>query len=281
MISCRGVLPYQDSYIGKDLLDFMKGFDLRIGTLECAIGTDIPFDPVKMSKTQGIVYSRDEEMKRVKELCINIEILANNHIGDLGLPGIENTLSICDRYRILHTGAGFNKEDAKRPVIIERDGKSIAILGCMVDCDRPIIFHKATDNEPGIYQVSIEELLNEIRILKKQFDKLIVMPHWCEEHEYLPPAYYKEYAIKILNVGADCIIGSHPHIINPVVSWGGKKCYSVLEIFFSPTNVCRFHVPCIIRKRLKNVILSNECGHIPRVLQNQLWQFGNPKTASA
>lgn len=229
-----GVLPYQDSYIEKDLLDFMRGFDLRIATLESAIGTGIPYDPIKMSKTQGIVFSRNEDMIRVKELGINIVTLANNHIGDLGLSGIENTLHICDQYGILHTGAGLNINEAKRPVIIEREGEKIAILGCMVDCERPVIFHKATENEPGIYQVPIDELLNDIRILKNQCDKLIVMPHWCEEHKYLPPAYYKEYAIKILKAGADCIIGSHPHIINPVVSFQGKKCFFSVGNFLFP-----------------------------------------------
>ncbi len=229
-----GVLPYQYNYIEQDLLDYMGYFDLRIGTLESAIGTDIPFDSIKMSKTQGVVYSRDEDMKRINELNINIVTLANNHIGDLGLRGIENTLNICDKYGVLHTGAGMNKEEAKRPVVIELDRKKIAILGCMVDCDRPIIFHKATENEPGIYQVPIEELLKEIRILKTQCDNLIIMPHWCEEHEYLPPAYFKNYAQKMIEAGADCIIGSHPHIINPVVSWGGKKCYFSLGNFLFP-----------------------------------------------
>lgn len=229
-----GVLPYQNSYIDQDLLKYMGQFDLRIGTLESAIGTNIPFDPIKMSKTQGIVFSRNEDMKRVKELNINVVTLANNHIGDLGLPGIENTLNICDKYGIPHTGAGMNKTEAKRSVIIEQDGNKIAILGCMVDCDRPIIFHKATDNEPGIYQVPIDELLCEVQILKKQCDKLIVMPHWCEEHEYLPPAYYKDYAKRIIDAGADLIIGSHPHIINPVVSFNNKKCFFSLGNFLFP-----------------------------------------------
>ena len=44
-----GVLPYQDKYITSDLLKYMKGFDFRIGTLESTIGSNLSYDPVKMS----------------------------------------------------------------------------------------------------------------------------------------------------------------------------------------------------------------------------------------
>ena len=60
------------------------------------------------------------------------------------------------------------------------------------------------------------------------------MPHWGEEHKYLQNNLFKGYARRMLEAGADCIIGSHPHIINPVVSWGGKKCYFSLGNFLFP-----------------------------------------------
>ena len=63
-----GVLPYQKEYITSELRDFMAGFDARIGTLEAAIGTNLPFDPIKENGRQNIVYARDEDFYRVKEL---------------------------------------------------------------------------------------------------------------------------------------------------------------------------------------------------------------------
>ena len=39
-----GVLPYQKEYLSKDVLDYMKSFDFRIGTLEAAIGTNLGYD---------------------------------------------------------------------------------------------------------------------------------------------------------------------------------------------------------------------------------------------
>lgn len=87
-----GVLPYQDKYITSELLGFMHGFDFRIGTLEAAIGTNLRYDPVKMAGRQNIVYARDEDFFRVKEMGFDVVSLANNHIWDLGEAGLRNTI---------------------------------------------------------------------------------------------------------------------------------------------------------------------------------------------
>lgn len=229
-----GILPFQKKYIDSDLLGFMRGFDIRIGTLECGVGSDIPFDEAKMSKTRSIVYVRDEDLFRLKELNINAVTLANNHAFDLGLAGLENAMRRLDEMGIKYFGAGHNIEEARKPCIIERDGKTIAFIGCMMDVTIPTVFHRATKTDYGVYQASIEELEEEITKVKKQYDYVFVMPHWGEEHSYNPPAYCKAYAKRMINAGADAIIGSHPHVINPVVKWYGKKCFFSLGNFLFP-----------------------------------------------
>lgn len=229
-----GVLPYQDRYIDNDLLDYMKGFDLRIGTLECGVGTNIAFDKKKMDTYKSIVYVRDEDMKRVEEMGFDIVSLANNHAFDLGVEGLKNAISLLDKMGIRHFGAGMNIEEAKLPVVIKNGNEEIAIFGCLFDYRVPYIFYTASNQVPGVYHTSIEEVVSYIKELKKRYSKVIVMPHWGEEHQYLQQSLFKKYAIRMLEAGADSIIGSHPHIINPVVTWGGKKCYFSLGNFLFP-----------------------------------------------
>lgn len=229
-----GVLPYQAKYIDEEVLSYLQQFDLRVGTLECGVGSNIPFDEAKMSKTQSIVYVRNEDLWRLKEMNINVVTLANNHAFDLGLEGMENAMYQLNELGIKYFGAGHNIEEARKPAVIEREGKTMAFIGCMMDVTIPTVFHKATKTEYGVYQASIEELEKEIAKAKKQYDYVFVMPHWGEEHSYNPPAYCKAYAKRMINAGADAIIGSHPHIINPVVKWGGKKCYFSLGNFLFP-----------------------------------------------
>lgn len=229
-----GVLPYQNKYIDKNLLDYLKTFDLRIGTLECGLGTDISFDPRKMSSYKSIVYSRDEDLYRVKEMGFDIVSLANNHALDLGVEGLRHAIALLDENGIRHFGAGMNIEEAKKPVVIQNGVESVAIIGCLFDFRVPYILYTASESEPGVYHTSINELITYIHQLKQQYDKVFVMPHWAEEHKYLQEKLFADYAKMMLKAGADCIIGSHPHIINPVVSWGGKKCYFSLGNFLFP-----------------------------------------------
>lgn len=229
-----GVLPYQDKYIEDDLMSYIHSFDLRIGTLECGVGTSIPFDPRKMDTYKSIVYVRDEDIRRVKEMDFNIVSLANNHAFDLGVEGLKNAIFLLDKQGIQHFGAGMNLEEAKKPVVIKNGNEEIALFGCLFDYRVPYIFYTATENTPGVYHTNIEDVVSYIQELKVKYNKVIVMPHWGEEHKYLQNNLFKGYARRMLEAGADCIIGSHPHIINPVVSWGGKKCYFSLGNFLFP-----------------------------------------------
>ena len=50
-----GVLAYQKEYISNEVIAYMQNFDLRIGTLEAAIGTNLSYDGVKMQKRCNII----------------------------------------------------------------------------------------------------------------------------------------------------------------------------------------------------------------------------------
>jgi Bacterial capsule synthesis protein PGA_cap. len=112
-----GVLPYQTEFVSPELREYLAGFDARIGTLEAAIGTDFPFDPVKVNGRQNIVYAREEDFFRVKDLGFNVVSLANNHMMDLTEQGLSNTIKLIRENGIKSCGAGANVEEASRPAV--------------------------------------------------------------------------------------------------------------------------------------------------------------------
>lgn len=226
-----GVLPYQEKYIDEELLTYLRQFDLRVGTLECGVGESLPFDEVKLADDMSVVVSRNCDLIRLKEMGINVVTLANNHAFDLGLKGLENVFIQLNMLGIKYCGAGHNIEEAKKPAVIKYKEKDIAFIGCMINPSWVRMYHVATETDYGVYQVSIDTLEKDISDAKQKYDKVIVLPHWGEEHKYTQRGKMKEYAKRILAAGADCIIGSHPHVINPVVSWNGKKCYFSLGNF--------------------------------------------------
>ena len=229
-----GVLPYQNSYIAPELLSYMRSFDYRIGTLEAAIGTNMPFDPVKLSERQNIIYARDDDFFRLKEMGFNVVSLANNHVWDLGEDGLVNTIRLLDESGIKHCGAGLNAEEASKPVVIEKDGLRIAILAyCMFGNKYLGHVELAGKDKAGVNPLIIDKVVVDIRKMKQEYDRVIVMPHWGREYLCEPLFECIKMAKQMVLAGADAIVGSHPHQVQPFVYLKGNPvCFSLGNFLF-------------------------------------------------
>ena len=229
-----GVLPYQDQYITAELQDYMRCFDFRIGTLEAAIGTNLPYDPVKMAGRKNIVYARNEDFFRVKEMGFDIVSLANNHVWDLGEEGLRNTIKVLKENGIKYCGAGFNIEEASQPAIIEKEGLKIAILAyCMYGNPWLGYVELAGKDKAGVNPLDIEKVVKDIKKAKQKYDKVIIMPHWGREYQYEPLPECVVMAKRMVEAGADAVLGSHTHQMQPLISY--KKtpiCFSMGNFLF-------------------------------------------------
>ena len=229
-----GVLPYQNHFVDSKLLDYMAGFDFRIGTLEAAIGTDLPYDPVKMNGRANIIYARNEDFFRVKKMGFDVVSLANNHVWDLGEDGLKNTIRILIENNIKYCGAGMDIEEASRPAVIEKDGVRIAILAyCMYGNAYLGYVELAGKAKSGINPLDIEKVVADIKAAKKLYDKVIVMPHWGREYHYDPLPECVAMAKQMIEAGADAVMGSHTHQMQPLIRYKGKPiCFSMGNFLF-------------------------------------------------
>lgn len=229
-----GVLPYQDSYISTELSDYMGSFDFRIGTLESAIGTNLSYDPVKMAGRQNIIYARDKDFYRVKEMGFDVVSLANNHIWDLGEEGLKNTIRLLNENGIKYCGAGMDAEEASCPAVIEKNGLRVAILAyCMFG--NPWLGHVelAKEKKAGVNPLVIKKVVEDIKKAKREYDRVIVMPHWGREYTSEPWLECIRMAKQMIIAGADAVFGSHPHQIQPLVNYKGKSiCFSMGNFLF-------------------------------------------------
>lgn len=229
-----GVLPYQKEFLSPRLADYLRSFDLRVGTLESAVGTDLPFDEVKMRGRKNLVYSRDEDFHRIEKLGLDVVSLANNHVCDLGTEGLKHTVEVLDRSGIRHCGAGMNRTEAAAPAVVKLGGKSIALLACCV-YDNPDMGHvrAASDLKPGINPLEIERTEEEIRAAKALYDYVFVLSHWGREFTYFPFPECKRMAERMIRAGADGVFGSHPHRIQPMIRIEGRPvCFSLGNFLF-------------------------------------------------
>lgn len=228
-----GLLHGSDSpFISDEVMAYLNQGDIRVGTLECAIGNSPDFIEEKMKRYGDVIYAPDEDLKRLKEMNINLVSLANNHFFDLKASGALHTIEMLDAMGIAHCGAGKNLQEAQKPVVFNINGKNIAFLAF---CD----YHSymgyipiATETTPGVNPMYDDYALEQIASAKQKYDYVVVIPHWGKEHRFNPLVWCYEIANKMLKVGADLILGGHTHRIQTVVNKNGKS------IVYSMGNFC-------------------------------------------
>ena len=248
-----GVLPYQIKYMSNNLLDYMNTFDIRIGTLEAAIGTNLPFDPIKMKERNVKIVNKlglharpaslivqtamafSSNIYIIKdEIKVDVLSLANNHIFDLGEEGLKNTIRLLKKNNIKYCGAGLNIDEASKPIVVEFSSVKIAFFSyCEYKGGHWEKIPIATEYTSGVNPLVIEKVLADIQQAKKQYDYVIVLPHWGQEYKSKPTLKNIYQSYLMIKYGADAILGSHSHQIQPLIHYKNKYiCYSMGNFLF-------------------------------------------------
>lgn len=161
---------------------------------------------------------------------INIVNLANNHIYDYNAKGLEDTLAALDQAGILHVGAGKDLKDARKPVILEYNNKKIGFLGCYSNG-----YRSAGVSKPGVCPRYENIILEDIRKLKTQVAYVVVNIHWGKEKQPVPEEWQIKLAHKMVDSGANLVIGHHSHTIQGVEEYQGSIiAYSLGNFMFFP-----------------------------------------------
>lgn len=192
-------------------LKILKGSDFNIANLECSITDD-----TENAENKTFTFALPTGyIKPLKEMGFDLFTLANNHILDYGINSMLNTMKVLDENEFIHIGVGNNIEEAKKAYIKEIEGKRYAFLAASAVL--PNDNWKATYDRAGVFNgYDISELCDEVRDVKPFVDKVIVYMHWGRELETVSNAWQKQYARRIVDAGADLVVGSHPHMVQEI-----------------------------------------------------------------
>lgn len=209
--------------------------DCRVATLETAVGEYQDIDAVKQPNTEVSVWSFESDLDKLKKLRINVVTLANNHANDCGIERLLALKKKLNELGIATIGAGKNLEEASKPYVFELGGKTLAIIGvCQNNPDSLGTLQYASENSAGVYEYNEIFLKNQIRDLKCVYNYVAIVIHWGIEHMWLPELKDVDIAEKLIDAGADAIIGGHPHHIQPVLDYKTRPVYYSLGNFFFP-----------------------------------------------
>jgi poly-gamma-glutamate synthesis protein (capsule biosynthesis protein) len=189
------------------LKPFLAGADIAIANLETTLSGP-PYSGYPHFS------SPDELALDLKKAGFSILVMANNHAADKGSAGIERTLNIIDSTGLLHTGTfrSMQERDSVYPLMVERKGMRIAFLNYSYGTNGEAVPFPYIINiiDTSIIRADIEKARN------KRADFIITILHWGNEYERFASAEQKSLARWIIAHGCDMIIGSHPHVVQPV-----------------------------------------------------------------
>jgi len=189
-----------------DVLPELLSTDLNLINLEAALTTSERMVPK--------VFNFKADPQKVEVLTkarIDVVNLANNHVLDYSQEGLIETLKTLDQAKIDHVGAGVNRAEARKPVILNRKGITIGIVG--YTDNEPS--WKARSNHPGVHYIEVGDLstvLEDIKPLRDQVDVLIVSIHWGPNMREYPSSSFVEFAHALIDNGVDILHGHSAHI---------------------------------------------------------------------
>ncbi len=155
-----------------------------------------------------------EVLDTAARLGFDVLTLATNHALDKGQAGVENTLSyLHTNYPdILTTGTSSTYEEYTTIPVIEVKGVKIAVLNYTYGTNGYSLYNDYCVNLLS----DTEKIQSDIEKARECADFVIVCPHWGDEYVLTPNTEQRELAQFFADCGADLIIGTHPHVVEPM-----------------------------------------------------------------
>ena len=152
--------------------------------------------------------------KDIQDLGIDVLTTSNNHSMDSGYNGLINTIDTLDNLGISHTGTFKSEEDKNKILIKDVNGVKIAFLSYTYGTNGISI---PKGKEYCINLINKDLIKKQLESAKAQNpDVICVSMHWGIEYKLQPNTEQKDLADYLFENGADIILGSHPHVLEPM-----------------------------------------------------------------
>ena len=200
---------YDFDYCFEPVYDYLVSADLTVGNLETTLaGKEIGYSDYPCFNTP------EQFADSLKNAGFDIVSTANNHCMDKGENGLLNTIAYLDKIGIEHYGTYSSKEKSEDIFIKEVNGIRFAFLSYTYGTNGiPVPKGK----EYLVNLLFTDKVTADIKKAKElQPDFIIVQPHMGMEYESSPREVYVNQIDKMIECGADIVIASHPHVLQPM-----------------------------------------------------------------
>lgn len=176
------------------------------------------------------LHTDEENITAIKNSGIDLVALANNHSADYGRVGMVDTMSLLDESDLEYIGLGMNKDESQEAYIEDFGNKRIGIQN-LTD-----VIPGSISSSTSLPGAATTNHLNYLSVLEDNFNRAdynIVVIHWGSEYTINPDKDVMELGRELIDLGADLVIGSHPHVLHPVEKYNdGIIAYSMGNTIF-------------------------------------------------
>ena len=189
----------------------------------------------------------------------DVVLQATNHTMDMGTSGIENTISFWKQHpQITVLGINESEEARQKIPIIDKNGIKIAMLNYTYSLNG----YTLPKDKPYLVNMLVKERMAEdIKMAEELADFTVVFPHWGTEYVYKATNAQEELTEFFYEQGVDLVLGSHPHVLEPVKWIEGTAGHRML-VYYSLGNFISYQreAPRMLGGIAKVTITKDETG---------------------
>ena len=210
------------AYPWGNVLPSLQEPDLFLVNLETTLTAHtVPEDPAKIFHFRAA----PEVAATLTAGRVDFASVANNHIRDFGIEGMNETLSVLDAAGIAHAGAGPDLASAARHALLTAGGLRVAVVAYAdyppewaATPDSSGTNHTLVSTDPEHF-ARVEDSLAEAR---READLVIFSIHWGPNMRARPPKAFRQFARRVVESGADVFWGHSAHVVQGVEVYKGK-----------------------------------------------------------
>lgn len=216
-----GTLDYSLLFDG--IQDFLTTADIKIINQETILGGN-----ERGFSGYPHFNSPTEVGDAISAAGFNVVLHASNHSADQGLDGLTSCARFWESHpEVLVTGIHEDAAAADEIPLLTIDGVTFAILNYTYGANTEtlplnLLGHLEllcyVDEASGRMDFTTlnPKVITDIQKADEMADVVIVCPHWGTEYVLTPSSYQEQWALDMTAAGADVIIGTHPHVVQPV-----------------------------------------------------------------
>ncbi len=256
---------YDFSAFFKECSPYFKNYDLSVANLE------VTFGGTESGKFSGYpaFNTPDSLADVIKASGLNFLLTSNNHSYDTGLFGLKRTAQVLKQKGIEFIGTRETESDplytvkeingikigmANYSYESDPEGKLAGrkyINGSIISAEANNLISSFSYSDINAFYTDAENTINSMKSKGAEF--IVFYMHWGNEYKISANSWQKTIAQKLSNLGVDIIVGSHPHVVQPV------------ELIYSEdgqnTTICLYSTGNLVSNQRQEIMDSCPTGH--------------------